>query len=143
MDVAAIALGHLVFRHRRRELAGLGYLRPDQRLCDRHWLVGHFSHRKGEQSWIPDGAAAQGYNVRSAGLISMGESWHNNHHAFPGSAKGLFPGQADLGWWLIKTFEAAGLATNIKTPDDLAPRDGLRRLTTTACIGHQPELRLP
>jgi fatty-acid desaturase len=74
----------------------------------------------------------------------MGESWHNNHHAFPGSAKmGLFPGQADLGWWLIKTFEAAGLATNIKTPDDLAPRDGLRRLATTACIGHQPELRLP
>jgi fatty-acid desaturase len=109
-----------------------------------HWLVGHFSHRKGEQSWIIDGVAAQGYNVRSAGLISMGESWHNNHHAFPGSAKmGLFPGQTDLGWWLIRTFEAAGLATNIKTPDDLAPRDGLRRLTTNACIGHQAELRLP
>lgn len=109
-----------------------------------HWLVGHFSHRKGEQSWIIDGVAAQGYNVRSAGLISMGESWRNNHHAFPGSAKmGLFPGQTDLGWCLIKTFEAAGLATNIKTPDDLAPRDGLRRLTTTACIGHQAELRLP
>jgi stearoyl-CoA desaturase (delta-9 desaturase) len=56
---------------------------------------------------------------------------------------GLFPGQIDLGWWLIKTFEAARLATNIKTPDDLAPRDGLRGLTTTACIGHQAELRLP
>jgi fatty-acid desaturase len=109
-----------------------------------HWLVGHLSHRKGEQSWIIDGVAAQGYNVRSAGLISMGESWHNNHHAFPGSAKmGLFRGQTDLGWCLIKAFETAGLATNIKTPDDLAPRDGLRRLTTTACIEHQAELRLP
>ena len=94
-----------------------------------HWLVGHFSHRRGGQSWIIDGVAAQGYNVRLAGLISMGESWHNNHHAFPGSAKmGLFPGQIDLGWWLIRTFEAVGLATNVKTPDNLPRRPGLRRL---------------
>jgi stearoyl-CoA desaturase (delta-9 desaturase) len=57
----------------------------------------------------------------------MGESWHNNHHAYPGSAKmGLLPGQTDLGWWLIRTFEASGLATNIKTPDNLCPRPGLR-----------------
>ena len=66
---------------------------------------------------------------RLAGLISMGESWHNNHHAFPGSARmGLFPGQIDLGWWLIKGFEAARLATHIKTPADLPRRPGLRRL---------------
>jgi fatty-acid desaturase len=94
-----------------------------------HWLVGHFSHRSGGQSWVIDGAAAQGYNVGIAGLISMGESWHNNHHAFPGSAKlGLFPGQIDLGWWLIKTLEAIGLASNIKTPDEIPQRPGLRRL---------------
>ncbi|WOH79152.1 hypothetical protein RX327_25025 [Bradyrhizobium sp. BEA-2-5] len=96
------------------ELAGLGH------------LIDHYSHRKGGQTWIIEGVAAQGYNVGIAGLISMGESWHNNHHAYPGSAKlGLLPGQIDLGWWLIKAFEAAGLASNIKTPDNLAPRPGL------------------
>ena len=59
----------------------------------------------------------------------MGESWHNNHHAFPQSAKlGLLPGQIDLGWWLIKSFEAVGLATNVKTPANLPRRPGLRRL---------------
>jgi len=95
-----------------------------------HWLVGHFAHRQGGQSWIVRGAAAQGYNVRIAGLISMGESWHNNHHAFPGSARlGLFPGQIDLGWWLIKVFEAYGLATDIKTPADLPERPALQRLS--------------
>ena len=94
-----------------------------------HWLIGHFSHRKGGQTWVVTGAAAQGYNVGLAGLISMGESWHNNHHAFPGSAKlGLLPGQIDLGWWLIKIFEALGLATQIKTPANLPMRPGLRRL---------------
>ena len=41
---------------------------------------------------------------------------------------GLFPGQIDLGWWLIKTFEAFGLATNVKTPSDLPERPELRRL---------------
>jgi stearoyl-CoA desaturase (delta-9 desaturase) len=101
-----------------------------------HWLIGHYSHRKGGQSWIIDDVAAQGYNVGIAGLISMGESWHNNHHAFPGSAKlGLLPGQIDLGWWLIRTFAALGLASNIKTPDSLAPRSGLRRVEPASAPG--------
>jgi len=92
-----------------------------------HWLVGHFSHRQGGQVWVIDGVAAQGYNVRLAALISMGENWHNNHHAYPASAKlGLLPGQVDPGWWLIKTFEALGLATNIQVPETLPDRAGLR-----------------
>lgn len=94
-----------------------------------HWLVGHYAHREGGQNWIVEGAAAQGYDVGIAGLISMGESWHNNHHAFPGSAKlGLFPGQVDLGWRLIQLFERCGLATAIVTPETLPSRPALRRL---------------
>jgi fatty-acid desaturase len=94
-----------------------------------HWLIGHYAHRDGGQSWIVEQAAVQGYNVRVAGLISMGESWHNNHHAFPGSAKlGLLPGEIDLGWELIRAFEAVGFATDIKTPDMLPHRHALRRL---------------
>jgi stearoyl-CoA desaturase (delta-9 desaturase) len=94
-----------------------------------HWLIGHFAHRQGGQSFVVDGAAAQGYNVKYAGLISMGEAWHNNHHAFPGSARmGLFQGEIDLGWWLIKGFAALGLATEVRTPADLPERAGLRRL---------------
>jgi fatty-acid desaturase len=92
-----------------------------------HWLVGHFAHSRGEQSWVIDGVAVQGYNVRYAGFISMGESWHNNHHAFPGSAKlGLLPGQMDLGWFLIQALVTCGLAWNVKTPADLPLRAGLR-----------------
>jgi stearoyl-CoA desaturase (delta-9 desaturase) len=106
-----------------------------------HWLVGHFAHRDGDQTWIVEGAAAQGYNVRFAGLISMGESWHNNHHAFPGSAKlGLLPGQTDLGWLLIKSFAAVGLASGIKTPNMLPHREALKLLPETA--GRAPSLVL-
>jgi stearoyl-CoA desaturase (delta-9 desaturase) len=107
-----------------------------------HWLVGHFAHRRGGQTWIVEGAAAQGYNVRLAGLISMGESWHNNHHAFPGSAKlGLLPGEVDPGWWLIKAFEALGLASDIRLPADLPTRKALRRLPH--CISSEPVVAGP
>jgi stearoyl-CoA desaturase (delta-9 desaturase) len=94
-----------------------------------HWLVGHFAHREGGQTWIVSGACVQGYDVKVAGLISMGESWHNNHHAFPGSAKlGLHPGQIDLGWGLIMAFERVGLAWNVVTPELLPHRPALRRI---------------
>ena len=88
-----------------------------------HWLVGHFAHNKGHQDWHIEGAAAQGYNIKFAGLISMGESWHNNHHAYPGSALlGIYKGQSDPGFWVLKVLERFGLVWNIKLPNDLAYR---------------------
>ncbi|MGE0717774.1 MAG: acyl-CoA desaturase [Alphaproteobacteria bacterium] len=94
-----------------------------------HWLVGHFAHRAGGQTWRVEGAAVQGYDVKIAGLISMGESWHNNHHAFPGSARlGLEPGQVDLGWTLIRMLARAGLVWNVVLPRDLPHRPALRRI---------------
>jgi stearoyl-CoA desaturase (Delta-9 desaturase) len=54
-------------------------------------------------------------------LISFGESWHNNHHAFPSSAvHGLERGQFDLGAVVIRTFERLHLVREVKTPDDMA-----------------------
>ena len=101
-----------------------------------HWLVGHYAHREGGQSWLVDGASVQGYDVRLAGLISMGESWHNNHHAFPGSAKlGLAPGQTDLGWTLILVFQRLGLAKDIVTPEMLPHRSALRRIAHEGSAG--------
>lgn len=99
-----------------------------------HWLVGHYAHHEyretgGDMSWRVTNASVQGRDVRIAGLISMGESWHNNHHAFPGSAKiGLLPGQPDPGWWFIRLLERFGLAHNIVTPEVMPARRELIRL---------------
>lgn len=94
-----------------------------------HWLVGHFAHREGDQSFVVEGAAVQGYNVTLAGLISMGESWHNNHHAYPGSARlGLYDAEVDLGWTVIQGFARLGLAWDIVTPDRLPARAALKHL---------------
>lgn len=50
-------------------------------------------------------------------LISGGETWHNNHHAFPSSAKfGLKWWQIDLGYYSIALMKYFGLAWDVKTP---------------------------
>lgn len=42
-------------------------------------------------------------NVWWVGLLAMGEGWHNNHHAFPGSARtGMRWWELDLSWIVIK-----------------------------------------
>lgn len=95
-----------------------------------HWLVGYFAHNHGPRRWHVKGAGVQGRDVPIAALLSMGESWHNNHHAYPGSAKlGLDRDQPDPGWWLIQVLHRLGWAWNIKTPDLLAERRALTRLS--------------
>jgi fatty-acid desaturase len=91
-----------------------------------HWLVGYFAHNRGPRSWHIEGAGVQGYNVRWCGLITMGEAWHNNHHAFPGSARlGLDKGQSDPGWWVLTVLARLGLVWGVKTPASLPRRPNL------------------
>jgi len=96
-----------------------------------HWLVGYFAHNRGPRSWHVEAAGVQGYNVPYCGLITMGEAWHNNHHAFPASARlGLERGETDPGWWVLRALMAMGLVWNAKTPETLPPRSNLRRCQT-------------
>lgn len=49
------------------------------------------------------------------GLLAWGEGWHNNHHAFPTSARhGLRPWEIDLTWASICILRMLGLAKRIK-----------------------------
>lgn len=50
-------------------------------------------------------------------ILSLGEGWHNNHHAFPASARhGLAWWQLDLTWLLIAALERVGLVSRVKAP---------------------------
>ena len=55
----------------------------------------------------PDAAA----NVVPWGILIGGEELHNNHHAYPNSAKfSVKPWEFDIGWFWIRLFSAFGLA---------------------------------
>lgn len=101
-----------------------------------HWLVGYFAHNSGHMDNVVVGAAVQGRNVRWASYLTMGESWHNNHHAYPGSAVlGLYEDQPDPGWWVLNALGNLGLAWNFVLPGDLPPRRSLRAVTDRAVQG--------
>jgi stearoyl-CoA desaturase (delta-9 desaturase) len=52
-------------------------------------------------------------------IPSLGESWHNNHHAFPTAAfHGMGKTQIDLSGILIWSLEKMGLAWNVKRPTE-------------------------
>lgn len=102
-----------------------------------HWMIGHFAHKNGEQGWRIEDIPVQGYNLPGLGLITFGENWHGNHHAFPHSAKlGVELGQFDPGYLLIMCLEKVGLAWNIKTPTSEPERCGLVRAhpTSDSCL---------
>ncbi len=75
--------------------------------------VGHFF---GYRSWdVPAPDASR--NISPIGMLIGGEELHNNHHAFPASARFSVKWyEVDLGWMYIRLLEALGLATVKKVP---------------------------
>jgi stearoyl-CoA desaturase (delta-9 desaturase) len=52
------------------------------------------------------------------GVIGFGEGWHNNHHAFPASARhGLRWWEFDMSYILIKMASWVGLVWDVRVPD--------------------------
>lgn len=94
-----------------------------------HWAIGHFAHRHGHQGWLIAGLPVQGYNLPKWALITFGESWHGNHHAFPHSARlGVERGQLDIGFLLIVALEKVRLVWDVQLPESRPIRAGLRRV---------------
>lgn len=55
------------------------------------------------------------------GILALGEGWHNNHHAFPTSARhGLRWWQFDGTWITIRALSILGLAKNVRLPSTTA-----------------------
>ncbi|HUK45634.1 MAG TPA: acyl-CoA desaturase [Gaiellaceae bacterium] len=56
-------------------------------------------------------------------LLVFGEGWHNNHHAFPASARhGLQRFQLDVSWWVIRGLEQLRLVSNVRLPTEAQMR---------------------
>lgn len=91
-----------------------------------HWTITYICHNPGEGHWHVKDAAVQASNMPHMGFITFGECWHNNHHAFPESAKiGLEAGQFDPAWHVIKGLERLGLVRHIGLPRPVTEREDL------------------
>ncbi|WP_410569969.1 acyl-CoA desaturase [Amycolatopsis sp. cmx-4-61] len=78
------------------------------------WSVNSVCHLIGERPFASRDRAA---NFWPLALLSMGESWHNSHHADPTCARhGVLRGQVDVSARVIWAFERLGWATNVRWP---------------------------
>ena len=78
------------------------------------WSVNSVCHMIGER---PFAARDRSANFWPLAVLSMGESWHNLHHADPTSARhGVLRGQIDISARTIWVFEKLGWAWDVRWP---------------------------
>ena len=94
------------------------------------WSVNSVCHIWGEKQFETGDHST---NNSWLSILSLGESFHNGHHAFQNSARhGLLPGQIDISWYIILFLKKIRLAWDVKVPskeqilEKLTP-EGLKR----------------
>ncbi len=78
------------------------------------WSINSICHMVGKR---PFRSRDRSRNFWPLAILSMGESWHNLHHADPTCARhGVLPGQIDISARLIWIFERLGWVHDVRWP---------------------------
>ncbi|XHX76774.1 MAG: acyl-CoA desaturase [Stenomitos frigidus ULC029] len=81
------------------------------------WLINSASHMSGYRTFEPEDNSR---NLWWAAILTYGEGWHNNHHAYPNVAKaGLKWWELDMTWWSIAALKRLGLAKRVVMPQQV------------------------
>jgi stearoyl-CoA desaturase (delta-9 desaturase) len=76
--------------------------------------INSFGHRYGYQNFD---TGDQSRNNWVLGYLTLGEGWHNNHHAHPRAAiNGVRAHEIDMSGWIILAMEKLGLVWNVQRP---------------------------
>lgn len=76
-------------------------------------VINGLGHAKGYRNFESDDAST---NLTPVAIFVAGEELHNNHHAFPTSAKFSFqPWEFDIGWMYITILKSLGMCTVRRT----------------------------
>jgi len=80
------------------------------------WSINSICHVWGAEPFV---TRDQSRNVWWLAIPSFGESWHNLHHADPTCARhGVLRGQIDISARVIRWFEQAGWAYDVRWPSE-------------------------
>ena len=89
------------------------------------WMVNSVAHKWGYRPF----ADAPGTNSWLVAALAFGEGWHNNHHAWPGSARqGLRAWELDPSWLAIAALARLRLAREVRVCRLDRPRPGAGRM---------------
>ncbi len=78
------------------------------------WFVNSACHWTGYRTFRTGDRSTNNWWVA---LLAWGEGWHNNHHAFPFSARhGLGRFEFDFTWLTVRALQLAGIVRRVKLP---------------------------
>ncbi len=81
------------------------------------WLVNSAAHMLGYRTYRTTDCST---NCWWVAVLAWGEGWHNNHHAFPFSARhGLRWFEVDATWWHVRVLEFLRLADRVRVPSEV------------------------
>jgi fatty-acid desaturase len=101
------------------------------------WLVNSATHRWGYRSHATRDLST---NLWWVALLTLGEGWHNNHHAYPRSARhGLRWWEVDPTYYLIRAMSWIALARNIHVPGKILSQKARARSGQSADAPEAPE----
>ncbi|UFP94723.1 acyl-CoA desaturase [Gloeobacter morelensis] len=90
------------------------------------WSITSCAHFFGERPFDADDRSTNNFWFA---IPTLGESWHNNHHAFPNAAMaGLEWWQIDPSGWVIRALEKLGLVWDVKIPTQAMRRAKARAI---------------
>ena len=106
------------------------------------FCINSLAHVRGSKRYV---TGDDSRNNLPLALLTMGEGWHNNHHAYQSSARqGFRWWEIDLTWYILKLLAGLGIIRDLKAPPERvlrtnsasaqgrfsAPPSSLRRAST-------------
>jgi stearoyl-CoA desaturase (Delta-9 desaturase) len=88
------------------------------------FCINSLAHVRGRKRYVTGDDSRNNWLLA---LFTMGEGWHNNHHAFQSSVRqGFRWWEIDLTYYILKALSFIGIVWDLKTPPELVLRNEQR-----------------
>lgn len=88
------------------------------------FCINSLAHVRGSQRYV---TGDHSRNNLGLALLTMGEGWHNNHHAYQSSARqGFRWWEIDASWYILKLLARLGIVQDLKAPPESVLRNEQR-----------------
>lgn len=102
----------------------VGFLWSTVLLYHATFCINSLAHRRGKKRYVTGDDSRNNWLLA---LATMGEGWHNNHHAFQSSARQGFKWwEIDMTYYILWTLARLGIVWDLKTPPEPVLRNEQR-----------------
>jgi stearoyl-CoA desaturase (delta-9 desaturase) len=120
----AVALGFLCFLVAGWEGLVVGFLWSTVLVYHATFCINSLAHVCGSKRYVTGDDSRNNWLLA---LFTMGEGWHNNHHAFQGSARqGFTWREVDATYYLLRALAWFGIVWDLKSPPERVLRNEQR-----------------